>query len=167
MEDIIRSLIEHMQQEADTYRRMAVLADRQRELLVEGKVSVLPENLRQVEKEVFSLNPIIAVRKELLARMAKALHLKNIDLTDASKSIPEQQAGDFKTALKDLSQSAKRLEEINKINEKLLGNALTEVNYTLRIIHGTRGARGERKMKGLPVPQMKEESKPAFINRVI
>jgi dsDNA-binding SOS-regulon protein len=164
MEEIIRSLIECMQQEADTYRRMAVLADRQRELLVEGKVSVLPENLRLVEKEVFALNPIIAARKELLARMAKAFHLKNMDLADALERIPVQQAGNFKTALRDLSQSAKKLEEIDKINEKLLGNALTEVKYTLRLIHGARGARNT---KGLPVPGMKEESKPAFVNRVI
>ncbi|HJT23782.1 MAG TPA: hypothetical protein VJ873_04360, partial [bacterium] len=70
MNELVLSLVETLNQESGHYRRLAVLAEQQRELLVAGKVDVLPENLRLEEKEVFALGPLVAGRNGLLEKMA-------------------------------------------------------------------------------------------------
>lgn len=161
MNELILSLIESLNQEAGCYRRLAVLADQQRELLVAGKVEALPENLRLEEKEVFALGPLVAGRNGFLEKMAKMNQLKTMGLSDALENCPPEQAGDLRKAVVELAGAAKKLEGINRINEKLLGNAMSEVNFTLRLI------RSGGKAKTLAAPPTAEEKKPSFVNRVV
>lgn len=161
MNELVLLLIESLNQETGCYRRLAVLADQQRGLLVEGKAEALPENLRLEEKEVFALGPLVAERNDLLGKMAKLQQLKKMDLSDALKKCPPEQAESLRKAVAELAGSAKKLEEINQINEKLLGNALSEVNFTLRLI------RSGGKAKTLAAPPTAEEKKSSFVNRVI
>lgn len=162
MNELVLSLIETLKREAEHYRKLAVLADRQKELLVAGKVDVLPENLRQAEKEVFALGPLTAGRNELLSKMAQAHQLKKMSLSEAIQRCPVEQAEELKTAVVGLVRSAKGLEEINQTNEKLLGNALSYVNFTLRLIRN-----GGKVNKTSPVLRTPEENKPSFVNRVV
>jgi flagellar biosynthesis/type III secretory pathway chaperone len=161
MEELVRSLIEILNQETNHYRNLAVLADKQRELLVAGKIEVLPENLRLEEKEVFALSPLVAGRKDLLAKIAKPNHVKTMSLGEALEKSPANQAGELKRAIIELTRSAKKLEEINQINEKLLGNALSEVNFTIKLI------RSGGKAKTLAAVRTSEEKKSSFVNRVV
>lgn len=159
--DLIESLIESLKEETGHYRQLAILADQQRELLVTGKMECLSENLRLEEKEVFALGPLVAGRNGLLEKLAKLHQLKTMSLGGALEKCPQELAGDLKKAVAELVGSAKKLEEINRINEKLLGNALSEVNFTLRLIHSG------GKVKTLTAPRTAEEKKPSFVNRVI
>jgi len=161
MDDLVPLLIESLNQEAGHYRRLAVLAEQQRELLVAGKVEALPENLRLEEKEVFALGPLVAGRNDILNKMAKLNLLKTMDLREALEKCPPEQAGDLRKAVAELAGAARKLEEINRINEKLLGNAVSEVNFTLRLI------RSRGKARTLAAPPTAEEKKPSFVNRVI
>lgn len=161
MNELIQSLIESLNEETVHYRQLAVLVDQQRELLVAGKMEALSENLRLEEKEVFALGPLVAGRNGLLAKLGKLHQLKTLSLGDALEKCPAELAGSLRRAVADLVGSAKKLEEINRINEKLLGNALSEVNFTLRLI------RSGGKVKTLAAPQTIAEKKPSFVNRVI
>lgn len=161
MNELVLSLIESLKKEAGHYRRLAVLAEQQRELLVAGKVEALPENLRLEEKEVFALGPLVAERNGFLEEMAKTSQMKTMGLVEALEKCPADQAVDLRKAVAELARSAKKLEEVNRINEKLLGNALSEVNFTLRLI------RSGGKAKTLTAPRTAEEKKPSFVNRII
>ncbi len=161
MIELIQSLVESLRQEAECYRRLAVLADRQRELLVAGKLEALPENLRLEEKEVFELTPLVAARSEFLDEIAKTLGTKKIGLGEALEKLPPDQGGKLRTAVMELVRSARRLEEINRINEKLLGNAMAQVKFTLRVI------RNGGKAKSPVIPGMPEGNKPSYVNRVV
>ncbi|SRR5579871_1999876 len=161
MNDLVLSLIENLNQEAGHYRRLAVLADQQRELLVAGNIEALPENLRLEEKEVFALGPLVAERNDLLSKMAKLNQLQKMGLSDALEKCPPERSGDLRKAVAELVGAARKLEEINRVNEKLLGNALSEVNFTLRLI------RSGGKARTLAAPTTAEEKRPSFVNRVI
>lgn len=161
MNELIRLLIESLNEEAGHYCQLAVLADHQRGLLVAGKVDALPENLRVEEKEVFALGPLVAARNGILEKMAVLNHVKEMGFGDVLQKCPSEQVGNLRKAIVELVGSAKKLEEINQINEKLLGNALSEINFTLRLI------RSGGKVKTLAAPRTVEEKKPSFVNRVI
>lgn len=163
MNELIQSLIECLQKETAHYRNLSFLAEQQKDLLVAGQVEVLPENVRLEEKQVFSLGPVVSRRNELLGQMAQAYHLKNLSLAEALQRAPVECHESFKKAVVDLIQAAKQLEEINKSNEKLLNNALSYVDFTLRIL-----ANGGKKRTFSPsLASAPEEKRSSFVNRVV
>lgn len=161
MNELILALIECLKQETAHYRKLALLGGQQKELLMAGGVETLPENVRLEEKEVFALGPIVATRNELLGKMAKLLGLKTLTLTEALKRAPVEIIEDFKKAVIDVVRSAKLLDEANKTNEKLLDNALSYVNFTLKIVAG-----GGKKRMFSPFAPI-EEQKSTFVNRIV
>lgn len=161
MEELLRSLMDCLKQEAEIYRRMAALANRQKDLLVAGKTEDLPENVRLEEKEVFALGPIVGRRNELLAQMAKVHQVKTLTLGEALQKAPAGQAESLKAAIVELVRSAKELETLNQNNEKLLGNSLSFVNFTLNLI------RNGGRTKSFSPMKAAENAKPAFVNRVV
>jgi hypothetical protein len=161
MNELILSLIECLKEEAARYRKLTELANEQRDLLVAGKTEVLPENVRLEEKEVFALGPLIAKRNEFLAQMGKTLHLKTLSLAEALQKAPVEFIEDFKKAVIELVQAAKRLEETNQGNEKLLQNALSYVNFTLKVI-----ANGGKKQAFSPSFTL-EEKNSSFVDRIV
>jgi len=161
MKEIILELIDCLRQETARYRNLAQLAGQQKDILVAGRVETLPAHVRLEEKEVFALGPLIAKRNELLGKMAKSLGLKNLSLTEALKRSPVEFIEDFKKAVIELIRSAKQLEQANKTNEKLLDNALSYVQFTLKII-----ANGGKKRTSYPSVKV-EENKSTFVNRVV
>ncbi len=161
MNDLIQKLVFCLNEEAARYRALLTLAENQKELLMAGKTDVLPENVRLEEKEVFALGPIIGRRNELLGDFAKTCGVKTLSLTEALQKAPLESIEDFKKAVIELVQSAKKLEEANQSNEVLLQNALSYVNFTLKVI-----ANGGKKKAFSPSPS-KEENNPSFVNRVV
>jgi hypothetical protein len=162
MNDLIRALMECLGQEADCYRQLASAAEQQKELLMAGKVEALPENVRIEEKVVFALGPLKSHRNELLSRLAKAFGVKNLSLSEALQKIPLEWVEEFKKSILDLVQAAKNLDEINRTNEKLLTNALSYVNFSLKLIAG-----GGKKKAFSPSLTKEEEKAPAFVDRVV
>ncbi|HTA77650.1 MAG TPA: hypothetical protein VK791_10865, partial [bacterium] len=71
MNELFFLLIESMKEEAVCYRRLALLARDQKELLMAGNMDALPANIRLQEKQVFMLTPIIGRREEALSKIAK------------------------------------------------------------------------------------------------
>ena len=161
MNDLIQSLVVCLREEASHYRRLKTLADSQKELLVTGKTDVLPDNVRLEEKEVFALNPIISRRNELLGQLAKGYRIKSLNLAEVIKRAPVELVEELKTAVIELVQSARKLEEANQTNERLLRNALSYVDFTLKVI-----ANGGRKKAFSPSLTMEEKS-PSIFNRVV
>jgi hypothetical protein len=163
MIELIRSLIECLKKETERYRRLAVLAVQQKDLLISNKVDSWKENFRLEEKEVFALNPLIGERNELLSKIAKANGMKSIDLEGVLKKCPIEEVEDFKKAVIELAQAAKHTEVINKGNEKLLNNALSYVNFTLKLIKN-----GGKKKSFYPSSASRsEENRPSLINRTV
>ncbi len=159
----MRSLISCLKKETEHYRNLAILAAQQKDLLVAGKADSWKENFRLEEKEVFALNPLVGERNELLSKIAKANGLKTIDLEGVLEKCPIEAVEDFKTAVIELIQAAKHTEEINKGNGKLLKNALSNVNFTLKIIKN-----GGKKRSFSPALKLtSEENRPSFVNRVV
>jgi len=161
MNELILSLIECLKEETAHYSKLTVLAGQQKELLIAGGVDVLPENVRLEEKEVFALGPLVAKRDDLLAAMAKLLGLKSLTLTEVLQRAPVESIEELKKAVIELVRSAKLLDEANRTNEKLLNNALSYVNFTLKIIAGG----GKKKMFYPSAPA--QEEKASFVNRVV
>lgn len=161
MNELIQSLIDCLRQETGHYRRLKLLADQQKELLVSGKVEQLSENTRLEEKEVFALGPLIAKRNELLGKMAKLYGMQKLNLTEALQKAPVEIIEEFKTAVIELVNSARQLEENNRGNEKLLQNALAYVDFTLKAI-----ASGGKKRVFSP-STTKEENLSSFVDRIV
>jgi hypothetical protein len=159
--ELIKSLIECLKQETERYRNLALLAERQKELLVVGDMDLLKENVRLEEKEVFALGPLIAQRNEFLKKLAKLHQVPFLSLAEALQKSPVEVIEEFKKAVIELVQSARKLDGINQGNEKLLNNALSYVNFTLKAI-----ANGGKK-KAFSPSMTPGAQKSSFINRVV
>jgi flagellar biosynthesis/type III secretory pathway chaperone len=162
MIETFRELMGCLRGEAARYLSLLALAERQKEILIEGKVEDLPENVRLEEKELFALGPLTASRRELLGKIAGFHQRKSVSLEQALNLAPAEVAGDFREAAGELVRAAKRLEQANAGNEKLMGKALSYVNFTLEAIRS-----GGKKKSFVPSAALREENKPSFVNRVI
>jgi hypothetical protein len=154
-------LIESMKEEMVCYRRLALLARDQKELLLVGNTDTMPENTRLQEKQVFALSPIIGRREEALQKLAKMMRLKKIDLIDAAKKVPVEIGDEFKKVFAELVQSAKELASVNDVAGKLLQNAMKFTKFTLKAIR-----EGGQK-KSFSMAAMAEDKKSSFVNRCV
>ena len=162
MIELYQDLMASLKQEAGHYRNLSILAEQQKDLLIAGKTEALPANVRLEEKEVFSLGPLVAGRNEWLQKIAKALKLKKITLSGAMEKAPAEIAQPFREAVVNLVKNARSLEEINSGNDKLLKNALTYVNFTLKAI-----AAGGRPKKMMAAESAEQKPVSSFVNRVV
>ncbi len=126
-----------------------------------GKVETLPDNVRLEEKEVFALGPLSGRRNDVLKKLAQIYKLQKVSLTELIVRCPLEVVEELKKSLLELTQAAKKLEEFNQRNEKLLNNALSYVNFTLKIV-----ADGGVKKSFYPGhdPEMNRRS---FVNRTV
>lgn len=134
MNELFFSLIESMKEEAACYRRLALLARDQKELLIAGNLKVMPAHTRLQEKQLFALPPIVGRREEILAKLAKLFRVKKIDLKGAVKNAPAEVAEDLKKTLVDLTRAAKELSVVHDLSKKLLNNAVKFTKYTLKVV---------------------------------
>jgi len=159
--ELLNNLLEVLREETTRYRNLKLLAEQQRELLVAGRVESLQDNVRLEEKEVFVLGPLVAKRNELLGKLAKTHRVASIDLKEVLKRAPVEIVEDLKKAVVDLGRSARDLENVNKGNEKLLNNAMSYVNFSLKVI--TSGGK-----KQAFRPSASTEGKgPSLVDRVV
>lgn len=161
MNELFFLLIESMKEEAVCYRRLALLARDQKELLIVGNVDALKENTRLQEKQVFALTPIIGRREDALSKMAKMFGVKKMDLNEAVKKAPVEAVENFKQGLTDLIDSAKELASVNDVSGKLLDNAIAFTNFTMKAI------REGGKKKSFSMAVATEDNKSSFVNRVV
>jgi len=154
-------LIESMKEETVHYRRLALLARDQKELLIAGNVSSLPENIRLQEKQVFALTPILGHRNDILIKLAKLMGVKKLDLNGAAKKVPAEIAEEFNKAFAELVRSAKELALVNDVSAKLLDNAMKFSKFTLKAI------REGGKKKSFSISAAGENKQPSFVNRVV
>lgn len=161
MSELFVFLIESMKEEAVCYRRLALLARDQKEMLVVGNAGFLPENIRLQEKQVFVLTPILGNRNEMLAKLAKMLGVKKINLVGAAKKVPAEIAEEFNEVFEELVGSAKELASVNSVSAKLLNNAIKFSKFTLKAIH-----EGSKK-KSFSMSAMGENKQSSFVNRVV
>ncbi len=161
MNELFLLLIESMKEETVCYRRLALLARDQKELLTVGNTNAMPENTRLQEKQVFALSPIIGRREEALQKLAKIMRLKKMDLIDAAKKVPAEMADEFKKVFAELIQSAKELAAVNDVSGKLLENAVKFTKFTLKAI------RDGGKKKSFSMAATVEDKKPSFVNRCV
>ncbi len=161
MNELFFLLIESMKEEAVCYRRLALLARDQKELLIVGNVDALKENTRLQEKQVFALTPIIGNREDLLSKLAKTFGVKKMNLNEAAKRVTADAADNFKQALAELLLSAKDLALVNDVSGKLLDNAVAFTNFTLKAI------REGGKKKSFSMAVTAEDNKPSYVNRVV
>jgi hypothetical protein len=150
-----------MKEETVCYRRLAVLARDQKELLMAGNMSALPENIKLQEKQVFVLTPVLGNRKEALTQLAKMLGVKNVDLISVAKIVPAEMAEEFNKGFAELVQSAKELASINDVSAKLLDNAVKFSKFTLKTI------RESGKKKSFSMSAAGEDKQSSFVNRVV
>jgi len=159
--ELINKLLEVLRDETTRYRNLKSLAEQQRELLVAGRVEALPENVRLEEKDVFALSPLVAKRNEILGKLAKLHRLASMDLKELLKRAPIETVEDLKRAVMDLGRAARDLETVNKGNEKLLNNAMSYVNFSLKVITS-----GGKKQAFRPSAST-EEKGPSLVDRVV
>lgn len=161
MREILDPLVTVLEEEAARYRTLSKLAVDQQEFLVSGNHEALAGNVRAQEKEVFALQPLTSRRVELLAKLAKASGLKSLDLEGALKQVSGEEGEAFRKAAQELVRCAKQLEGANKGNEKLLQNAVSYVNFSLKVL-----ANGGKKHTTLAAVTAEKET-PSLINRVV
>jgi hypothetical protein len=154
-------LIESMKEETVCYRRLALLARDQKDLLMAGNTNAMPENTRLQEKQVFALSPIFGRREEMLQKLAKMMRLKKLNLIDAAKKVPSEIADEFKKVFSELVQSAKELASVNDVSGKLLQNAVKFTKFTLKAIR-----EGGQK-KSFSMAATAEDKKSSFVNRCV
>ncbi|HET9869779.1 MAG TPA: flagellar protein FlgN [bacterium] len=160
---LFRELAEVMAKETECYRRLSALAGEQRDILVSSKIEALPDNVRSGEKQVFQLGPLAGRRNELLAEIGKTLGVKKMDLAQAIQAAPGEVSEVFRESALLLAKTARELEALNQGNDKLLRNALSYVNFTLKAVR-TAG-RPSAARAGAEKPQT--QAAPAFVNRTV
>jgi hypothetical protein len=127
-------LMEGLKKEAACYRRLCELGDEQKEILVAGELPRLPENVRLSEKEVFALGPLASSRTATIGAIGREWGLATPSLTVIAERVPSDVRADFQKAVSDVVESARRLDDVNRANEKLLENAVGYVNFTLKAL---------------------------------
>jgi hypothetical protein len=150
-----------MKEEAACYSRLSFLAREQKELLIAGNVPAMPVNTREQEKQVFALTPIIGRREEILAKLAKMMSVKKIDLKEAAAQAPAELKMAFEEQLSNLVHAAKELSGAQSLSEKLLDNAMKFTQFTLKAV------RESAKKKPFMTTVTAEASAPSFVNRIV
>lgn len=125
-----------LREEADRYRRLAVIGNEQKDLLVAGDMGKLPENVRAAEREVFALGPLGTARNETIAALGRVLGMTDSTLTSIAEKAPEQRRDSLRAAVAEVVSAAKSLDAVNQGNEKLLENAVQYVQFTLSALSG-------------------------------
>lgn len=126
-----QELMEGLKKETARYRRLVELGEVQRTLLVAGDMAKLPENVRMIEKEVFALGPLSAERAKWIEKLAGS---KKATLDTVVKKAPEAVRDELKDCIREVVEAAKKLDEVNRGNEKLIENAVDYVKFTLNAL---------------------------------
>lgn len=134
--ELFQRLIDGLKEETVHYDRLVGLGEEQKEILVAGDLPRLSDNVRRSEKELFSLGPLTKSRAEVLGQIGTSLGLKDASLAAVSEKAPEQVKTNFDDTVSGVAVAARRLDEVNKVNEKLLENAVGYVNFTLNALSG-------------------------------
>jgi hypothetical protein len=153
-----------LNEEREHYELLCLLAEEQKKILIAGQVEKLTANVQLQEKEIFKITPLAQERKEILDRIAKQLKKSNFALENCMTDEWEESSSQLKEAIRMLVQQVRRLEVLNRGNEKLLKNALGYVQFTLKVLNATSSKDPVQLKEALPA-----FSKPSskFVNQVV
>ena len=127
-------LMEGLKKEAVCYLRLCELGEEQKEILVAGDLSRLPENVRLSEKEVFALGPLASSRAVAVGAIGREWGLSSPSLAVIAERVPGEVRSEFQNAVREVVEAARKLDDVNRSNEKLLENAVGYVNFTLKAL---------------------------------
>lgn len=161
MIELYQKLVDELKKEKACYARLSSLTLEQKQSLISGELEKVAENLKKQEKEVFALSPLLGERNDLLVALGKAHRLSNATLAQVLQKAPLEIVEELKTAVIELVHSARELESINQGNEKLVHNALSLADMTLKALVG----RGRSPSKSHPAQNV--DAGPSFVNRVV
>ncbi len=132
--ELFQNLLDGLKKETSHYVRLFELGEEQKKILVAGDLERLPVNVRASEKEVFALGPLAASRTETLKQLGRQLGLGKPSLAMVAEKAPVEMKVEFQEVVAEVARSAKRLDDVNRGNEKLLENAVGYVNFTLNAL---------------------------------
>lgn len=138
-----QELVEILKQEAGCYRELIKLASEQKDILVSGKIDGLKENVGSQEKKMFLLGPLSEERFKCLERIGRGLGSPKMKMEDLLSRSDLAVDSPLRASLKDLIETVRELDAVNKTNGKLLENAQAYVKVTLDAFEGKMTVRPE------------------------
>lgn len=153
MENTISQVYEMLKAEADLYRELLLLAQRERDTLLSRDHSALAG----ISQEKVMLCQRLAQRqherRQAMARLAPEGRQDPLRLRDFIGQLPPEQRGRFSAVHRQLADMATRLTHLNNESRGFVQEALDTVDHLLGILTG-RGKGGSYGRRGQPQQAM-------------
>lgn len=133
----IDDLINALQKEHEIYIELADIADRKKQIIIDGKIKDLDKITIKEQGLVMSLVKLENYREKIIGKILKELDLKNIEtITELISHLDEEsktRLNDVKEKLLDITEDIKNK---NELNEKLIEQSLKFIDFNIELIAG-------------------------------
>ncbi|WP_422446901.1 flagellar protein FlgN [Thermoanaerobacterium sp. DL9XJH110] len=127
-----------LRDELNAYKELLKLAERKTDVLVKGDVKVLDEITKIEQEMIAKLGRMEAERYDLVKQLAEAMHKdpSEITATFVKDVLPPQETENFTKIYQEFKDVLKKIDEKNRVNERLIKKALEYINFSIDLLTG-------------------------------
>lgn len=141
MDDLVNKLIAIIEKECEAYQDALKIAKNKTEIVIEGKINEL-KNLTSAEQSlILQMGKLEGTREGIVGEIAKLLG-KNPDeltITQILRHITGDLAGKLQECQKKIADVIKELQNVNRLNQKLIQDALEYINFSVNLFSNLQG----------------------------
>lgn len=129
------NLIKALQYENHTYAGLLSIAEKKTEYLVKNDTALLSEITKEENQMAEQAGQLGKVREQYVSKIREALGFKTeITIDEIRKNLPKEQGVALRGMQEKLRETVLRLLVRNGINQKLIENALSFINFNLELM---------------------------------
>ena len=135
MKPILESVVEKLGEETQCYRELLELVENERKILLEGQ----HERLIPISEKKLEISQRLAEAQKNRRKLMEEISgddEKPLKLSDLASYLPREKRAPFRITLRNLSDMAQRLANMNRRNAAFITEALDTVEHLLAILTG-------------------------------
>lgn len=135
MEEVVKELMDVLDQEAKLYDDILKISKNKTSIIVEGKVTELEKIVKLEQSLVLQMAKLENQRENLIDKISKHIGIKPEDITISSliKFLGKDQSEKMKTLQNNIVKTVKDLSDTNGLNSKLIKNSLDFISFSLNM----------------------------------
>ena len=138
MDAVMERIQEQLGEETRIFRGLLEVVERERDILLEGDHQELFEVSERKAGLCERLSAVQDKRRALMAELAPE-GAESLRLRDLARFLAKEEQGPYKQTVRDLTQMASRLENLNQNNKGFIEEALDMVDHLMAILTGGGG----------------------------
>ncbi|SDJ91063.1 flagellar protein FlgN [Natronincola ferrireducens] len=144
----IEQLKEALQQELNMYQQVLEMAKEKTQIIKQGRLKELEENTSKEQQYIRTMGTFEKIRRSIFTNISQELEIQEpSSVSELLLHLEEEEASHIDDIRNQLLEVIHRLEEINKLNEKLIYQSLEYVNFNIELMttsHETSSHYGEK-----------------------